>query len=172
MSRAISATSRREEPFQSLMYIRQLPIYQIIRKKTLARLLPWWTRATCASYKNDESSRRWESSFARVTSGLRVKEPPANQLPKQRPKLIFPAHQRRSSSRARARVCERRALESRRVASLDVQRYLMEDRLTRRYVSTGAYKPAAKGSCWKCVVARNISRRTVKYYLNTYYNIK
>lgn len=55
-----------------------------------ARAFPQCSRATCASYKNGES-RRWESSFARVTTGFRVKGPPANQLPKQRPKLIFPS---------------------------------------------------------------------------------
>lgn len=59
-------------------------------KRERARAFPPCSRATCASYKNGES-RRWESSFARVTTGLRVKGPPANQLPKQRPKLIFPS---------------------------------------------------------------------------------
>lgn len=53
--------------------------------------------------KNSES-RQWESSFARVTTGLRVKGPPANQLPKQRPKLIFPSS---SAMVSVARACER-----------------------------------------------------------------
>lgn len=105
----------------------------LIVRKECARAFPRCSRATCASYKNAES-RRWESSFARVTTGLRVKGPPANQLPKQRPKLIFPSSSATVSVvRVRARAREMENDERGRVMSLDVRRCLMEDRLPRRH---------------------------------------